>query len=123
MVVDIDQRLTPYLFNLCVGFQARNETTGPQKTKKVSNNLGAEEKKDDSRKEDLDTSKSVARKPSKMGFQTPRSSKLGCGTITGQSTAGVPINALEPNEQQIELDCWHCATASYESGRITCQYV
>lgn len=126
IVVDIDSHLTPYLFNLCVGFQARNESISAGKAKKQSIEEKKESKKDekreDSHKDDLDTSKSILRKPSKMGMITPKSSKFGAGgTQTGQFSTGYPVNALAPTEQQIEQDVWHCSTATYELGRITCQ--
>lgn len=117
MVVDIDQQMTKYLFNLCVGFQARNQTQTTVKLKKTNQ----EEKKED-KKEELESSKNIVRKSSRMGSITPGGSKIGGGALTGASFTGNPINPLEPNEQQLEMDCWHCSTANYEAGRITCQY-
>jgi len=125
LVVDIDPQLAPYLFNLCVGFQARPATA--QVASKSKKN-GAEDKKEDKKddkKDELDVSRTAVRKNSRMGTITPGGSKLGAGTQTSNglqlNNTNYPINPLEPTEQQLELDFWHCATANYDSGKIICQ--
>ena len=125
LVVDIDPQLSPYLFNLCVGFQARpNNTQTMNKSKKGTQEEKKDEKKEE-KKNELDTSHVVVRRNSRMGTITPGGSRLiGGGTQTSnglQSGTGFQINALEPNEQQLELDHWHCATATYDIGKIICQ--
>ena len=108
-----------------MGFQARPTTGQPGAKNKKGNQ---EDKKDDTKdekKEDLDTSKQVLRKNSRMGTITPGGSRLGGGTQGSGgiqfSTTGFPINPLEPTEQQLELDQWHCSTATYDSGKISCK--
>lgn len=121
----MDPSISSYLFNLCVGFQARpgtNPTLGKSKKGTQEDKKGAQEDK----KEDLDVSKQPLRKNSRMGTITPGGSRFGGGTQTSgniQFQNGTsPINPLEPSEAQLDLDFWHCATATFEAGKISCQY-
>ena len=123
LLVDIDQRISPsYLFNLCVGFQARPQSSQPGPKSKQG---GPEEKKDEG-KDDPDVSRQVVRRNSRMGTITPHGSRMGLGTGNSGGmqlgSTGYPINPLEPTEQQLELDQWHCSTATYDSGKIACLY-
>jgi hypothetical protein len=122
LLVDIDPHISSYLFNLCVGFQARPNTAPPA----VKGKQGAGEDKKDDGKDDPDVSKQIVRRNSRMGTMTPHGSRLGLGTQgtggTQLSSTGFPINPLEPTEQQLELDQWHCSTATYDGGKITCLY-
>ena len=125
LMVDIDPVISNYLFNLCVGFQARPNGQGGNNT-----GCGAGKSKKGTIEEkggELDVSKTIVRRPSRLGTITPggASRLIGGGTQTsnGLQTGGAngPINPLEPTEQQLELDYWHCATATYDAGKIICQ--
>ena len=125
LMVDIDPMISGYLFNLCVGFQAR--PAGAQQTSKSKKPSG-DDKKEDRKDTDVDVSRSAMSKVGRMGTVTPggASRLIGSGTqgsngLQLSATGGAPINPLEPTEQQLELDYWHCATAVYDSGKITCQ--
>lgn len=114
LVVDMDAQIAPYLFNLCVGFQARPvNTQAVNRSKKGS----IDDKKED--KKDEDATRGFVRKNSRMGTITPSGSRfIGGGT---QTSNGLQLNPLDPTEQQLELDYWHCATATYDAGKIVCQ--
>lgn len=120
LMVDIDPMISNYLFNLCVGFQAR--PNGPPAGYSKKGTL--EDKKESN---DMDTSKSVVRKQSRMGTITPggaarlaREGTTNSGGLQGVN-GGYPINPLDPTDQQLDLDNWRCSTATYDAGKIMCQ--
>ncbi len=126
LMVDIDPMIAGYLFNLCVGFQARPNNPQAGNNNGKSKKGTTEEKKEDKKETDLEPAKTIARRASRMGTITPSGSRLVAGgtqtsNIIQSTGTNAPINPLEPTEQQLELDYWHCATATYDSGKITCQ--
>ena len=126
LVVDIDPQLTDYLFNLTVGFQSRGSSNKDQSNKSKKAIKGKESNKDSEVEEsNANLSPGPHRRASKMGTSTPSSKHGGFGTQNTTILGGAPgsvINALDPNEAQLELDNWHCASASCEAGKITCVY-
>lgn len=124
LVVDIDPQLVDYLFNLTVGFQSRSSSSKNASDKAKKSIKGKESGKDSEMEEsNMNLSPAPKRRASKMGTSTPSSHHGGLGTqnttILGNGPGGV-INALDPTDQQLEMDNWHCASASCEAGKITC---
>ena len=113
LMVDIDPMITDYLFNLCFGFQQRPNVTTNEEVKNDKPEDKTEEKKTNMPK------RPSRPKMSKSVMYHKMATKLALAGSQGVPLVE-PINPLVPNEEQIELENWHCVTASYTTGKITC---
>ena len=99
LMVDLDPLTSQYLFNLCLGFQARQRGRKEVEEKKEKGEQGKK------RNKVVSTKISRTETVTSLGLQEHSTSL---------------INALNPREEDLMLDNWYCSVAKCESGKITC---